>query len=529
MVRLFVVDDETEIRSNVIKKINWEDNGIQICGEASNGKETIELLEEASPDILIVDIRMPIMDGLELTEYLAKYKPHLKIIILSGYDDFSYAQRALKFGAFDYLLKPSRAQDILDAVIKTKTSIENERSHESLFLNTKQQLSEAIPLAKEKILTKLIYNQLLDLDYINENFNKLGITLNSNRLIAFIIHINDFMLIKSVTEDSIALMKYKIKNMISETLSPSCNHEILEDLDDYIIILNEPDNNCLLPLIHLLKEKIYTYLLSDITIGIGRIKEDITSLYLSINEAKEALKASFYLGSNIIICFDEIENIYKSNMSYPVETEKKILDCLKPANNIEDLEIQFREFFNSLHIGSIPKDYIIKACISLLLSVYKYCIEKNIDTDIILGAGLSYLDEIYSIHNIDELKDKIWGILISVRKNTTANKSTNRLVLMATKYIKDNYMNDINLEILASNLYVTPSYLSMLFKNTLDMNFVDYLNKIRIEKACELLQDIRYKTYEISDLVGYNDVKYFSYIFKKVTGLTTSQYKNNKD
>ncbi len=527
MVRLFVVDDETEIRKNVIKKIDWEANDIQICGEASNGKEAIEFLKEASPDILIVDIRMPIMDGLELTEYLSKHNPNLKVIILSGYDDFTYAQRALKFGAFDYLLKPSRAQEILEAVKKAKINIENERYQENTLHSTKLQLSEAIPMVKEKFLTQLIYKKVLDLDNIDERFNILGITLNSNNLVALIIHISDFMIcIKNTTEDSVNSLKYKIKNIMKETLSSTCNYEVIEDSDDFILLLNDPGNKHLLPLISTLKEKMNEYLHSDITIGIGRPKEDITNLYLSFHEATEALKASFFLGSNLIISFDDIENIYKSNISYPVETEKKILECLKPTNSIDDLETQFNEFFHSLNIGNIPKDYIIKACISLLLSVNKHCIERNIDTDIILGNGLSYLDDIYSLQNIDELKDKIWDILTCVRNNVTSNKSTNRLVSIATKYIKENYMNEISLEIIASKLYVTPSYLSMLFKNTLEMNFVDYLNKIRVEKACELLKDIRYKTYEVADLVGYNDVKYFCYIFKKVTGLTTSQYRN---
>lgn len=528
MVRLFVVDDEMDIRKNVIKKINWGENDIQVCGEASNGKEAIELIEDAAPDILIADIRMPIMDGLAMTEHLLNFKPNIKIIILSGYDDFGYAQRALKFGAFDYLLKPCKAQEILDAVIKAKLAIENEKKRENLLLSAKLQLNEAIPLAKENFLAQLIHKEFFDLDYISERFNKLGIALNPNNVIASVIHIFNLSdCFKNSLGDSFSQTKYEIKNIISKTISSCCICEVFEDLDDIIVILNEPNTVRLLPIMNTLNEKLREYLHTDISIGVGRNYGDITNINLSFNEAKEAVKAGFFFGSNLVICFDDIENIYKSGISYPIQAEKNLLECLGLNNSEEDLKMYFVDFFSSLNVGNIPKDYIIKASISLLLSVYKHCVERNIDTDSIFGPGLSYLDEIYSLNNIDQLKAKIWNMLSNISKELSSKKSTNKVITMATKYIKENYKNDISLESIAHNVYVTPSYLSMLFKSTLGINFVGYLNKIRIEKACELLKDMRYKTYEIAEIVGYKDEKYFSFVFKKVTGLPPSQYRNN--
>lgn len=527
MVRLFVVDDEMDIRKNVIEKINWGANDILVCGQASNGREALELIEEAAPDILMVDIRMPIMDGLELTEYLSKFKPNIKTIILSGYDDFSYAQRALKIGAFDYLLKPCKAREILSAVIKAKLSIENEKNRENLFLSAKLQLNEAMPLAKEKFLAQLIHNELFDLDYISEKFQKFAITLSPSNAIAIVIRIFDLSVcLRNNPEDSFHSKRMEIKNSIHETISFRHNFEVFGDSDDFVVILNEPDDKSLTQIADTLKNRLNSFLQTDITIGIGRNYKDITSLYLSFNEAKEAVKAGFFLGSNLVIRFDDIENMYKSSVPYPVEIEKKLLECLGLTHRNKDLEMYFIDFFHLLGIGSIPKDYIIKACISLLLSAYKLCVERNADTSDIFGPGLTYLDEIYNLHNLDQLKDKVWEILSKIDNVLLNKKSNNRVVSMATKYIRENFKNDLSLEIIAHEVYVTPNYLSMLFKNTLGINFVGYLNKIRVEKACELLKDMRYKTYEIAETVGYKDEKYFSYVFKKVTGFTPSQYRN---
>lgn len=526
MIRLFLVDDEDEIRNNIIAKVSWEDNGIQICGDASNGREALDRIAEACPDIMLVDIRMPIMDGLELIESVSRNYANIKTIILSGFDDFSYAQKALRLGADDYLLKPCKPQDIISSVKKVFVALEEEKAHRVLLTRSNDQLKETLPLAKEKFLVNLISREYFDTDYIYGKLKTLGIQWTYGFFSVAVIRLTDFL--RDADEFNLnGTSPVIIINCINETLSPFFMVETFQNSNDIVMIINKANSDKIVSCLSLLLDKLHSVLNINFSMGLGRITEDITKLHLCYIEAVKAVKASVMIGLNSLICFESIPKMYTDNTVYPFMVEKKILDLIKLPDAIAKIQVELEAFFVGLNTGSTPQEYIINASISLMLSVYKVCIANGISINEIFGHYLSYIDEIYTINNIALLKQKVIQILKNANQAFSVSNPKNQTVFSAIEYIKKNHMTDISLETVAEKVYVTPQYLSHLFKATININFVDYLNNYRIEKACELMRDSSMKTYDISSIVGYKDEKYFSCVFKKFTGMTPSQYRKS--
>lgn len=525
MIKLLIVDDEVEIRKGIRNKIDWQGNGIIVCGEAANGSEAINVINEVRPDVLLVDIRMPVMNGLELVEYLSANNPDIKSVILSGHDDFSYAQKALKLGACDYLLKPCMPSQILETVLRVKTSIEINNSVKEMYSNLRIQLNEALPLLKEKFLTRLIKGEQRDLTNTQEKLRLFKINLDINNIAVALIRMDEIQSLSlKYSNEDLELMKFAVKNISGEILSKQLKCEVFESNDDVVAVINTPDSTRLLPFLNEIKDSIRNLLRFSVSVGLGKSHGDIGSTSLSYIEAVKAVETRFFLGEDIVVSYSDIQEIDNEENTYPINEERNILKCVN-SGNIDELESNLNRFFTVLSSGNSSKGSHMKSALALLLSLYHYCIEKGINTDEIFGQGFSCFDELLSLNSIDRLKAKLLNNVKAVVNYTNAKKGSNKIVDSAVKYIDKNYANDLNLETVAKVVYITPTYLSFLFKQCLGISFVDYLNKTRIAKACELLKDLRMKTYEISSAVGYGDDKYFSYVFKKYVGITPTQYR----
>ena len=525
MIKLLIVDDEAEIRKGIKNKIQWEENGVIVCGEAENGLEAIEMINRLHPDILLVDIRMPVMNGLELIEYISSYNPDIKSVILSGHDDFSYAQKALKLGARDYLLKPCMPAQILETVLKVKAEIESFNTTREMLDKMKVQLNEALPLLKEKLLTRLVKGEINDLQYIREKFELFKVNLDVKNAAVALIRMDEMQLIaKNYGSEDIELMKFAIKNIIEEILSGIIKCEVFENNDDVAVMLNTGNSAEIMPFLNKIKDSIKNKLGLCVSVGIGNSYEDLENVHLSYIEAVKAVETRFFLGEDIVVCYSDIQDMDKEESPYPIKEEKIILDSLS-SGNIDKLEANLNRFFDNLLSGTYSKGSHIKSALALHLSLYHYCIEKGINTDEVFGQGFSRLDELLKLNSLERLKTMLLNDIKSIVEYSAAKKKSNMLVDLAVKYIDKNYSADLSLETVAKEVFITPTYLSFLFKQCLGISFVDYLNKTRITKSCELLKDLRMKTYEISSSVGYKDEKYFSFVFKKYMGITPTQYR----
>ncbi|MBP2000025.1 two-component system response regulator YesN [Paenibacillus shirakamiensis] len=529
MIQIMLVDDEERARKGICTLIDWEKYGVTIVAEARDGIEALELLQVMNVDILITDIRMPEMDGLALIEHVSTHFSHIKCVVMSGFDDFSFAKKAITFGVTDYLLKPSRTQEILDTVLKLVHMIELERHQEDTLEKLRKGFRESFPLLKEDTLRRLVTTP-------NPPLHRLLSLLRLNQIdfpLAYfgtiVLQIDDFhSLQQQFGPEDIELYKYSLKNIAEETISPSYICAGLEHEDDILIIMNSGEwvsSDDYILLAQQIQTNIQKYLHFTVSIGLGSLGASAKHLYTSYREATRALNNRYYLGRAKIVDYTKTIDDDLDQTSYPLVEEKAILQVLLQGKR-EDLLARLIQFRHALHPESSSKEHIVRSMIALVFTLYRDCVERNLNTGEIFGQDLIKLSHIMSQSSLDVIQNLLYDLLLSISDKRSTQKNANKLFQSVLKCIHSNYNKDISRETVAREVFISPGYLSLLFKQELNMNFLEYLHQFRIEKASEYLSDRSLKITEIAHQVGYNDDKYFFQVFKKYRGMTPNQYRN---
>jgi two-component system response regulator YesN len=519
MTKLFIVDDEEEIREGLKNKIEWAKYDIEVCGVAENGERALKQITVTLPDVILVDIMMPVMNGLDLVKHLASEWPNIKSIVISGHDDFKYAQAALRLGAVDYLLKPCRPEEIISAIHKAKALSDSQRTQSS-----ERQNDTDVSLQKERFLQKLLDNELYDSDYILQQFSQLGIGMQLSKVIAAIIRIDTIP--DSVKQPhEIDDLTLAMIDLISDSLVHNTSVEVLEHRKHIVILISDSGVDQAMLILNKLKAELESRFHVSTTIGLGSLQSQIGKVHLSYLEAQKAINESFIIGSETVISFETIQNAFTRNIAYPYPVEKKILAALKLPEAELSLKELTGEFFAELNAEKVTAEYCIKACLSLLLSSYHFCIESGLDAEEVFGTNFTHMDAINQMSSVFQARQKIEQILISINQLAFEHKRLNHTINLATSYMKQHFTENIRLDTIASQVFVSPQYLSRLFKSVLHVNFLDYLNQLRIDFAIELLSNPALKVYEIASLCGYNNDKYFGIVFKKRTGKTPVQFR----
>jgi two-component system, response regulator YesN len=534
MYKLLIADDESEVIEGIKSSIDWEDHGIEICGEAETGAEALGLIQELFPDILLIDVRMPEMSGISLLERIKDEYRDLRFVILSGHDEFEYAQRALSLGATDYLLKPCKPEDILKAVLKAKSELEAARSQNFLLRRYEDQLKQNLPAIRENFLAGLLQGKAGGLEYIAEKILACDIALPLKNLNVALLSIDNLSSHATLRDPNhLAAMKLEIQKVMREGFrSAGIASEILP-YEEYMAVIygiDQANGHSADPYAGVLSEvrkTISRRLDFTVTVGIGNPVFSIVDLSQSLNEARLAAEMKFFLGEDREIFSHEIVMERAISDYYPFREETEIIKCIQTRNK-NDIKARVDDFCGAL-LGkeTLDKEYLKRAIIALLGNIYKYCLEQKIDTSSAFGKKFGFFDAVQQSETILQLKDHIQQVLFAIIEQMNNRENINKLVEASIQYIKANYSNDIGLETVARIVHITPGYLSLLFKQKTGENFVGFLQRYRVERARELLNDLGLKCYEVAGLVGYQEEKYFSRIFKKYTGMTPKQYRNS--
>ncbi|MDD7795805.1 response regulator [Clostridium sp. 'White wine YQ'] len=526
MYKLFLADDEIDLIDGIKSLISWEDYDIEVVGEADNGLDALDSIISLKPDIIIMDIKMPKMTGLEVLEELTKIKIKSKCIILSGYDDFSFAKKAIELSASNYLLKPCKPSEILDVVLNVKKTLDFERSKEAL-------LNENILTLKEKLFTELILgNHNYSSESLLSKLNLYNIQNDFNYILVPVISLDYSSMIYDIyNEIDINSIKISIKNLIYSSLSSLFTIESL-DYKEYIVLILFISDNCysyekIKQSLLSLKDSIKANLGFTISIGIGDPVTDLKEIDKCYKESYLAINSKFYLGDDILISIHDVKDSESKQSFYPVEEELAIINALRTGDNLI-IDKYIESFYYSLSKGGFPlKNYLQGSTLSLLGSIYKFCIENDINIDFASTKDFSPFHRILKCQTINEIKDQVKLIIDKIFNEFNKNHKNNSLVSAAMNYIINNYNKDISLETTAKVIYITPTYLSQLFKLETGVNFLEFLHSYRIEKSKELLKNRTLKNYQVAKLVGYSNEKHFSKTFKKYTGLTPKQFRES--
>ena len=526
LYKLMIVDDEEEIRLGVIKKINWEEHGFVVVGDAENGQEALELAEKLHPDVIMTDIKMPFMDGLELGKKIVDLMPSTKIIIFSGSDDLEYAHQAIKINVIEYVLKPINSIELIGVLQRLKDKLDKEYNQKRNMEVLEKHYLESIPVIREQLLIGALEGRITKEQW-QENEKKLGLDFINNYLSVAIINIDG--LIRS-EENRLALVS--INNIVDETMESYCDFRSFPYLDKIVVLLSIFEKDNILKVIKGLNEvcNIFKSVFgSTISIGIGRIYKDIDDVRFSYRTAQSALGYRPILGNGKTIYFDDVEPDNSIQLQFEDQEEIKFLNSIKLSSK-DEIRVEVDNIFKKIRESLVTLEKYRIYLMEVLTSMIKLIQSHNIEVNKIFGYDFNfytYLDKFNSIGEIEEWFIEKAIILNEIIKKERIN-SSKILVEKAKEYIKINYNDpEISVEKLCLNLHVSPTYFSTIFKKETDMSFVNYLTDIRLEEAVKLLNTTDDKTYIIATKVGYQEANYFSYVFKKKFGISPSRYRKN--
>ncbi|MDA3847276.1 MAG: response regulator [Vallitaleaceae bacterium] len=537
MFKVLIVDDEPYIRKGLGNIINWKSYDCEVCGEASDGVEGIQKIRELKPDIVFVDINMPEINGLEMIRVSKEILPGSKFIILTGYRDFSYLQEAIKLGAYDYILKPSKIEEISDILKRAVFELNMEQAEVAKRNELKEKFEESIPILKEKLLFDLMRGCKISDNELTRYMSLYGLLLKEY-LVMFVSI--DEIKPEDDEEDQRHLYQFGVSNTVMDFYSDKYRVErvLLNTQIIALIIQPKEDEHIKTDKIAHIAANLGQLILRcfnfTVTMTISSIGYDAHELYGKAEECESCLAYSFYMGPNSIILYKDIKGFYKPSDISGLEKYEKQLSIAIQAGD----EVQVKNHLSELNAEIIrynaEPDQIKHYYWTMVYNINH--IRLTIKAMEQSSNDLSYdTRSLYKLieesHNILEIQELVEAAVMSITKrvNQYNQQNINVILKRAINFIHENYNTTISLQDLADEVFVSTYYLSRMFTKELNKNFVDYLSEVRMEMACTLLNDPFYKTYEVSEKVGISDAHYFSKLFKKYIGMTPTEYRSQKN
>lgn len=530
MLKLMIVDDEAVIRTGIRTCLDWESMKIDVVGEAGNGRDALNRALLLAPDIVITDIKMPIISGIEFSRRLLEKRPATKIVFLTGYSDYEYMKQAIRLGIKDYLLKPVHVPDLEKMIQKLCMEIMQEQSDVRKGNAQKQLLMAKLPILRGDCLNRFMTGQMSAVKFFREA-NKLGMELSQGPFVAIALEIDEYrrvLLQKGHDYEP----RFAVQNVAEEILSDigTTKFGYLPEEGDLLGIMNLGNESIenVAECCRQIQFFIYRNFYFTVTAAIGERVLSPEELRCSCVSACETLEKKVYAGKNQILYFDnEINNIEKAAILLKKEDEDDIREALSMRNSLKvqkKLDNIFSKYLGEISYSgrSVQQFGMLLLMLALqALSVENMSKESVGDTSILL-------DELNQNETVEEMRIFIKNFYYRALQvlNTQSSGQYSKIVRDGIRYMKENYAKAIQVKDVSEAVHVTPNYFSKIFKQETGENFTEQLNKYRVDKAKELItQQSENKIYEIAEMVGFRDYKYFTFIFKKYTGYTPLTYR----
>lgn len=526
MYRVLIVDDEIWVRKGITQKLKNCGFNFDWIGEATDSEEALEIIEAKQPHLVITDIRMNEMDGIQLIRNILDRFSDIRFVIISGYGEFEYAEQAINMGVSGYILKPIKD----DQFFKTISKVYNE-------LGNKQEITD-LKLKKEKLEKKYdeVKLQQLTFQLLNLDAAKVqGELTEEGPFAGFTCFVLAIMNIDSTSysmsgfkyQDA-SLIKFAIKNILNELWTKK----------NVLIMDNPKDNNQILALFYGLKasglietshkqlmdaySKIRNVLQIDMTFAISSDNDRVgIKLY---NEAWEAFGAKMIYGGNRIFRYDNIKNDGKFIIP---EQKLKILQNYLEVRDYRNMEIVLRDLFSQRNMEYSTGAYIRFIYFEIINILVKVGIKMGVEVSKKISSAVFSGDLASQYGSVEELIKYILTIAINMLKSETYPYIDRKsLITNVTEYMENNYDSSFSVKDLSRLFAINPEYLSTLYRQETGKTLIRHLTEIRIDAACRLLRESDYNTIDVSKNVGYADPQYFYKVFKRIMGKTPQEYKN---
>ncbi|SEC75524.1 response regulator [Paenibacillus sp. GP183] len=523
MFRVLIVEDEYIVRFGIRSMIDWEKVGMTVIGEAANGQEALDLIGQELPDILITDIKMPILDGIALITQVRKISPQMKILILSNLEDFQYAKEAIRHGVSEYLIKSDMMpRDFEQALLKVKEAIE-----ESSHSKEEKRDTRIEPMWKEKFFLDLAQGTQTQTDsqHIKSTIESMG--LLDVHLPLYAMHISNNALEQGVSEGQTYIRK-ALESLLSTGL---LSYEVFPDKQGEMNVLLFPDMPAVQgqKMVREIAQSLIIHLIDTYsmrcTIGISSGIHAWSELHLAYQQAVIAAKYKMFVGSGKVIVYGVDYEPMVSDQIENMKVSTSHIHSMVYAFQSKELQTYLETLFEQLASG---KDYDMVQIISLELLIMLTTLWSDVSCDqqSVLHLKKQYFDQLSKLETIDQSKAWFMRAFDELVKHMIQVYNSDRnSIIKATQYVQQHYHLEISLQSISSFVHLSKNYFANLFKKEMGESFLEHLTRIRIEKAKTLLTG-ELKTADIGNLVGIPDPKYFSKVFKKITGISPSEYRS---
>lgn len=544
MLKIFLAEDEVIVRETIKRMIPWEDLGFELVGEAADGEMALPLLLRQKPDLLITDIKMPFMDGLTLAKVAKKEIPGLKVVILSGYDDFNYAKQAINIGVEDYLLKPITKNALIERLTEIRSRYEHEKTQKEYYekfhremqayeKNSSRDFFEALVSGSMDMMEIYRRSEKLGLDIVAEAYNVLIFTMNCEE---------DF----SGQREGYSEWEAESLELLEEFFSENTSAMLFRcNIFSYGVLIKgqketieENTRSCVSEIQRIFDRKEQK---RQWFVAAGEPVERLSQIQKSYYSASRAFSQRYLYDENILY-YDEMASMEKKNVTEDDSTylQKVDVNALNPAilqkflsnGLLEETENFVKDYFYA--IGQEPLESLVfrnYVTLNVRFSVMSFLKEIGCDTRTLEQEDTEdvFSESSKSLENAIAYAEKIISQAIALRDQNSGNK--NRSILKtAVDFIDSHYMEeDMSLNKAANAANVSANHFSALFSQNMGQTFIEYLTNLRMNKAKEYLRCTSMRSSEIAGEIGYKDAHYFSYLFKKTQGMTPSDYRKARE
>lgn len=528
-MNIMIVDDESIFRDYLRQALDWDRYGFRIAGEAKNGMEALELADQSHYDMALIDINMPIMDGLELCEKLKQKHPHLDVVIITGHNEFEYARTAIRLGVEDYILKPFSKDELVLTLLKC-------RQKQEKSLEAKQTEQADRQLMVESVLTRLVTGETAQpIDRLNERLGQWGIQLGQEQEYYCIACIEiDHMERRWNETSERELWKFAVTNILAEAMENDGAPLLFNGPEGRIVCLSTDKRSTIesgtVPNLDSYEELCFyirKYLKLTVTVGVGRRYKGVEGIRRSYGEARDALRQKFLLGDDRVIPFGNHTLEGKEGTAFLKDTNEMLLHQLRMGDQGQ-LESKLEELFRRIRENKLSLDFTYVTCMGWVSVCLSYVSELGHPIEDCYGEHFFPYSEIRTLDTSELVLEWMKTLFIQTLSYANRHKQTRSTVIarQARNYIEKSFQDpELSVEGVAAHVYINVSYLRAVFKKAYGMTVGEYMTHTRMNKAKELL-GMNIRLSEIAERVGYQDAGYFSKVFKKFYGTTPSEYEN---
>ncbi len=530
MYKVLVIDDEQWIRKGIVSKLINQGFQFDWINESEDAETALVFIKENRPDIVITDIRLPEMSGIDLIREIKKEYDEVQVIIISGYAEFQYAEQALNMGVGSYLLKPVPEEDLAKAMKHVIVNIEKQKEINQMETRKKRLEESNETLVLERAVNKVFHSRN-EAGGIDEpvRFCPMGEDKEHHYML-LLIHVDSSSYSDSAFKyEDIGLIKYAIKN-IADEMRQGNNFVVMDNLKDVtqvMIVIAHPYAEELQRLCKTfaydLYGKIIKYVAISVTIAISGVCNEISQeIY------KQAMSAfnMRLINNSRIFSYDRIDYNTKFELA---EHQLRLLERHITLGDYKNIKIILQDIFSYENLRNRKAEYIKSIYYEIIRIILKnFSIMEDTDSSLAIQRLLT--DEIIErSDHPQQIVDYLYHTVTQILKeDKNTNVNCREIIGKAKEYINRNYVKEITVKDLASHFSVNPNYFSTVFKQETGITLTNYLKDTRIEKACDLLRNTQSTIHEIAQIVGYEDTQYFYRVFKKTLGITPLEYRNKE-